>query len=259
MLQPPLDHHYVVMHLGGAKRVTRSRDGPQLSAVVDCGSLTFVPAGTAHVWRTEGPVAFAHLYVPPARLEDAVNRDFDAEGRDVDLVGSVGRRDRFLEPILGRMIAVLGDESHASELLLDCLLECFYARLVQTHGPRKARRDAAASALAPHRLRRVIDFIDANLGSHLTLADLTGAAGSSQSHFSRSFHSVTGSSPYSYLLKRRIEYAKVLLLTRDDPLDAIGASCGFRQQGQFAYMFKRSVGVGPKRYRMVGCKPRARN
>jgi AraC family transcriptional regulator len=258
MLQPPLDHHYVVMHLGGAKRVVRSRDGPQLATVVDCESLTFVAAGTAHVWHTEGPIAFAHLYVAPRQLEEVIARDFDAEGRDATLNEGVGSRDPFLEPLLAKMISELGKQSRASELLLDGLLEGFYSRLAQTHGPRKARRNETAVALAPHRLRRVIEFIDANLCCPLALADLVAAAGSSQSHFSRSFHGATGSSPYSYLLRRRIAYAKVLLLTSDDPLDAIGTSCGFRQQDQFAYMFKRNVGVGPKRFRMIHCKGRAR-
>ena len=247
--QPPLDHHYVVMHLGGAKRVARSRDGPQVSTLVDCRSLTCVPAGTAYVWRTEGPIAFAHLYVPPRQLETVIACDFDAEGRDATLMECVGSRDRFLEPLMSRMIAEIGNGAQACDLLLDSVLENFYQRLAQTHGPRKARRGVQAVALAPYRLRRVLDFIDANLGVQVTLADLVGAAESSQSHFSRAFHTATGQSPYGYLLRRRIEYAKVLLLTGDEPLASISASCGFRRQDQFAFMFKRVVGVGPKRFR----------
>ncbi len=250
MVQPALDHHYVVMHLGGAKRVARQRDGPTVSTLVERNSLTFVTAGTAYVWQTDGPIAFAHLYVPPRQLEDVIARDFDAEGRDASLIERVGCRDAFLEPLMKKMIERIRTGPDASKLLLDCLLENFYSRLVEKHGLRKAPGRSAPIALAPHRLKRVLDFIDANLASDLRLADLVAAAGSSQSHFSRSFHKATGDSPYRYLLKRRIEFAKVLLLTGDHSLNAISASCGFRRQDQFALMFKRDVGIGPKRFRM---------
>ena len=98
MLQPPLDHHYVVMHLGGAKHVNRRRDGPRVSAVVDDRSLTFVPAGTAYEWQTDGPIAFAHLYVPPRHLETVLEQEFDVGGDGATLIERVGHRDPFLEP-----------------------------------------------------------------------------------------------------------------------------------------------------------------
>ena len=256
MLQPPLDHHYVVMHLGGAKHVARRRDGPRVSTVVDCNSLTFVPAGTAYEWCTSGPIAFAHLYVPPIRLESVIAEEFDAEGRGATLAAQVGCRDRFLEPLFLGIIEEIRSAPVPSRLLLDGLLQNFHERLAQRGGPRKARASLQPLALAPYRLQRVLDYMEANLGRDLGLADLVGAAESSQSHFSHAFHKATGASPYSYLIGRRIAYAKVLLLSGSDSLEAISAACGFQRKDQFAFMFKRRVGVGPKRFRMAAGKGR---
>ena len=104
MIQPPLDHHYLVMHLGGAKRVSRRGDGPAVASVIEDRSITLVPAGSANVWRTEGPIAFAHLYVPPATLSSTIEREFDGEGRDAMLVARVGCRDSSLEPLVATML-----------------------------------------------------------------------------------------------------------------------------------------------------------
>jgi len=82
------------------------------------------------------------------------------------------------------------------------------------------------------------------------LADLVAAAGTSQFHFSRAFHAATGRSPYQYLIARRIEHAKVLLMTADVDLATVANRCGFNSAHQFAAMFKRHAGVGPKRFRL---------
>ena len=251
MVQPPLDHHYVVMHLGGAKHVTRRHDGAPVSAVAESGSLTFVPAGTAYVWRTEGPIAFAHLYVHPAQLDDFLLRDCDADAAGTSLIDRVGSRDAFLEPLFSKMIEVFESSASPSTLLLDSLFACFLARLAQRHLTAPLARPACAVSLAPHRLRRVLEFIEARLGEDIALADLVAAAGTSQYHFSHAFHLATGQSPYHYLLQRRLAYARVLLMTTTEPMEAISDRCGFNSRRQFTVMFKHRMGIGPKRFQML--------
>lgn len=250
MVQPPLDHHYVVMHLDGAKHVSRRRDGCTHSTVAENHSLTLVPAGTAYEWRTSGPIAFAHLYLAPDQLANHLACIFESEGRHASLIDRVGVRDALLEPLLGKMLDVVESSACPSTLLLDSLFESFVVRLAQHHLSASVGARTRAVVLAPHRLRRVLDFIEAHLGDDIALADLVAAAGTSQFHFSRAFHQATGQSPYRYLLQRRVEYARVLLLTSSRSIDSIGALCGFNSRRQFAVMFKRSFGIGPKQFQL---------
>lgn len=250
MVQPPLDHHYAVMHLGGAKQVNRRRDGPTVSSIVDNGSITLVPAGTSYVWRTEGPIAFAHLYLSPRQLAAAIGEAAEADGSVAALVEQVGCRDPILEPLFAKMIDEIATARPPSRLLLDALFESFGLRLAQRHSSLRSQAAPRAVALAPHRLRRVVDFIDANLGRDIGLADLVSAAGTSQFHFSRAFQLAAGCSPYRYLLRRRIDYARVLLLATDESLEAISGRCGFNSRHQFSVIFKRVAGIGPKRFRL---------
>ncbi len=249
--QPPLDRHYVVMHLGGSKRVTRRRDGPSLDTIAEMGSLTFVPAGTAFSWRTSGPIAFAHLYVGQRQLEDTISNQFEQEADGVSLIDRVGCCDALLQPLFRAMLGEIESAESASALLLDSLLESFLIRLARAHASCAIATRLRPVALAPHRLHRVLDFIEAKLGENIRLDDLAHAAGSSQFHFSHSFRQATGCSPYRYLIQRRIEYAKVMLITGNESLATISAQCGFKSQRQFAVMFKEMIGVGPKRFRIM--------
>ena len=250
MVQPPLDHHYVVMHLGGAKHVTRRRDGPAVSSIAENGSITLVPAGTAYEWKTVGPIGFAHLYLSPRQLERQIGAQFEIQASGVSVVERVGCRDQQLEPLFARMVDELAESLEPSRLLLDSLLESLVIRLALRHSSAPPGSGAATVALAPHRLRRVLDFIDANLGEDIGLEDLVAAAGTSQFHFSRAFRVATGSAPYRYLLMRRIDYARVLLLAGREPLTEVGARCGFNSRHQFSLMFKRVTGITPKRFRL---------
>ncbi|MEO5881141.1 MAG: AraC family transcriptional regulator [Caldimonas sp.] len=249
MVQPPLDHHYIVVHLGGAKRVTRRRDGPLVEGIAEPGSITVVPAGTAYVWRTHGPIAFAHLYVEPQRLGTIFEEELDADPRGIGPVERVACRDPLLEPLLGRMLAEIEAGMDASPLLLDSLLAGVLLRLARQHRSCAPRRAVAALALAPHRLRRVLEFIEAHLGNEIALADLARESGAGASHFSHAFHAATGESPYRYVTQRRVEYAQVLLLASDEPIHAVGAMCGFNSRHQFAVTFKHHVGLSPRQFR----------
>jgi AraC family transcriptional regulator len=149
------------------------------------------------------------------------------------------------------MIAEIRGGGRSSRLLLDSLLESLCVRLAEKHASLSPRGVSTPVALASHRLRRVLEFMDANIGNDIALADLVAAAGTSQFHFSRAFHAATGCSPYRYLIRRRIAYAKVLLLTGTDSLGSVSSVCGFNSPHQFAVMFKQEAGVGPKRFRMT--------
>lgn len=257
MVQPPLDAHYVVMHLGGPKHVTRRRDGPMVATVVEVDSLTLVPAGSSFIWQTRGPIAFAHLYLTQLHLEDVLNCQFDGRGKGASLIERVGYRDALLQSLFRLMLNEIELGQAASTLLLDQLLDCFIGRLILAHAARPIFGSSRPVALAAYRLRRVLDFIESNLRADIQLSDLAKAAGSSQFHFCRAFHAVMGCSPYRYLIVRRIEHAKAVLMTSDESLEQIATRCGFNSRRQFAVMFKQIAGIGPRQFRTM-TEPRNR-
>jgi AraC family transcriptional regulator len=109
--------------------------------------------------------------------------------------------------------------------------------------------DAPRGGLPPASLRRVLEYIEANLDSNIRLDILAREVGVSAFHFSRLFKQSTGSSPHQYLLHRRLDRAKTLLRQRAMSLADVSTSTGFADQSHFTKVFRRFTGVTPSEYR----------
>ena len=68
-------------------------------------------------------------------------------------------------------------------------------------------------------------------------------------HFAAQFRVSTGIRPHEYLLRRRIERARDLLLQHDSSIADIALSVGFQAQSHFTTVFKRFMGDTPHQWR----------
>lgn len=99
------------------------------------------------------------------------------------------------------------------------------------------------------RMRRVCDYVEANLPHHISLQDLADVAALSQYHFSRQFTEKAGISPLRYVMARRVELAKRELLRPGTSIAEVAYACGFSGQSHFTTAFKAAVGATPGEYR----------
>ena len=99
------------------------------------------------------------------------------------------------------------------------------------------------------RLRRARDTMDRDYARPLDVPALARVALMSPGHFSRSFRSAFGESPYSYLMTRRIERAKALLRRGDLTVTEVCFEVGCTSLGSFSSRFTELVGESPSAYR----------
>ena len=81
------------------------------------------------------------------------------------------------------------------------------------------------------------------------VAQMTGRSGLSIRTFARRFRAATGYVPIDYVHAIRIEEAKQLLETAQQPIDEIGRAVGYEDPASFRRLFKRLAGVTPGGYR----------
>ena len=113
----------------------------------------------------------------------------------------------------------------------------------------RSEPEIARGGLAPATLRRVRDYVDANLAEPIDLASLAGVAELSPFHFARVFKQAEGVTPHRYVLERRVAKARRLLTDTDEPLGQIALTAGFADQSHFARRFREVVGLPPGEYR----------
>ena len=98
-------------------------------------------------------------------------------------------------------------------------------------------------------VRRARDLMDREYARPLDVAALARAALMSPGHFSRQFRAAYGETPYSYLMTRRIERAKLLLRRGDLSVTEVCLEVGCTSLGSFSSRFSELVGESPSAYR----------
>jgi AraC family transcriptional regulator len=100
----------------------------------------------------------------------------------------------------------------------------------------------------------VLDYIDTHLDVDIALSDLAGLLALPIDTFARQFRATTGTAPYAYVIKRRVEQASSLLRETDMQISEIALALGFSSQSHFTTTFRRVMGTTPQAYR-THCRP----
>ena len=238
---------------------------------VDCGegvkSLSTVPGGfyvapanAIAKWEGDGAHDISLLAIP----EDYVSKLLpETPCATVQNPLSPMLNTQLVDPALDHLMEQIWEasveDSRGNALQVDGMLLNIIGRLV-AHADARAKTQtgtATAKPLEPSRLKRVIDYIDAHLDEVIAMPDLARVACLSQHHFARVFRAATNMSPHAYVTHRRIERAQHLLIRTDTPLVQVALMCGFGTQAHFSTVFKKHIGIPPKRFRMEHAQKRA--
>lgn len=159
------------------------------------------------------------------------------------------------DDITYRFVAQLLPPEEASKVMNGFYTSALHAALVAQLARLRQRNEGAnGSRLNPlpkWRLKRVQDFVVANLEERITLHTLAAVAGVSRMYFAAQFRQATGMRPHDYVLESRIAAARTMLADHRRPIVDIALSVGFQTQSHFTTVFKNRVGMTPNRFRQA--------
>jgi AraC-like DNA-binding protein len=92
-------------------------------------------------------------------------------------------------------------------------------------------------------------YLDQNIEESVTMDQLSEAHSITPRHINRLFKKELGTTPYNYLLDKKIELAKNLLANTNIPVSSIAGKLKFADAYYFSNMFKRKTGLSPRQYR----------
>jgi AraC-like DNA-binding protein len=105
-------------------------------------------------------------------------------------------------------------------------------------------------------IERARQFLDAEKTRVVHSRELEAVTGLSRYDLSRQFRIMFGTSPYRYLLMRRLEFARERI-HRDRPLVEVAVDAGFADQAHFTRVFRSAFGLTPSRYRALRARRRS--
>ncbi|MFJ7005979.1 MULTISPECIES: AraC family transcriptional regulator [Pseudomonas] len=214
----------------------------------EAGRMLVVPSDTQSHWEVDGERTILVLALPndtikgllgvncPARISEAFRRLAEDTWHDA-----------FLELMMTRLWECCSGNDPANALLGDGLLMSILSSMLKRAGTDLHANTAVV--LPQWRIKRVEQFVEANLNGEISIEDLSAAAGLSRRHFSRSFHQQLGLTPHRWLMKVRTDKAKAMLIGSNLSLCEIAEACGFASQSHFATMFKQQTNTTPSRWR----------
>jgi AraC-like DNA-binding protein len=113
---------------------------------------------------------------------------------------------------------------------------------------RAARRSAAAQRpVAEPALRRAREFLSAHCTRVVRAEELEALTGLSRFELCTQFKRCFGTTPYRYLMMRRLDAVRARL-QRGERLSALALDCGFADQAHMTRMFKAAVGLTPRQF-----------
>jgi AraC family transcriptional regulator len=229
--------HRMVLPLSGldGRLVTVQFEGGRTKEFAWHGQLGFYPAGT-QTRTVAGAAKSLHLQWRP---------DPETAGRLEPLNPFEDRLIALCAQAIGREL----DGGASDRLFVESLGNAIIIKLMRNFLPSSAIETPQTSGLSRERLRRLVEYVDAHLGDELTLDALAAVACLSPYHLSRSFRRAMGIGLHRYVVQRRIERAKRLVLETDLSMAAIAWTVGFESQAAFTKRFRQEVGQPPSHLR----------
>ncbi len=191
---------------------------------------------------TDGGFGYRQLYVEPALIFEAVRV---LRGRPCSL--PFVRTPVVISPKLSDAIAG-AFEGGREPLAIDSLIVQLAEGLVDAdpscvHVPIPRHFDITA-------IQRARQFLDAEKRRVVRSEELEAVTGLTRYDLARQFRLMCGTSPYRYLLMRRLDFAREEI-ARCRPLGDVAFDAGFADQAHFSRMFKAAFGLAPARYRAL--------
>lgn len=200
-----------------------------------------VPGGASGWWEDQADCDMVAVRLSPGLLSSTADALGLPAGR-AELAPRIGARDPLIEHVVRALMAELQAPAPAGRIYADSLATALTTRLLQSFGPVGV---AGRQTLSKPQIRRIVDYVEANLDSDLTLNQLAEVAGMSVPHLTTLFRRTMGQSVHGYVMERRVQRARSLLLDHRMTIAQVALETGFAHQSHLARWMRRLLGVTP--------------
>jgi AraC family transcriptional regulator len=238
-----LQHSLVITDPKSCFQAERRLDGKFKHYAHGNGRVDVIPAFLNHSTNWDREVEFSAIAICPTLLNQTTQESMQ---REIELIPQLAIYDPVIQQLALALKIEIQTGCMSGRLYGELLGTALAARLVHNYAVSKP--EFKANGLSQSQLKRIIDYMQANLTQDLSILDLATLTGMSESHFSRSFKQSVGIAPYRYLMQQRVERAKQLLKKQSIAISTIALDCGFANQTHLTKVFRQMTGITPKAY-----------
>ncbi len=241
---PESEDVVVDLHMGAPAKMACRRGGERFIGTSLRGHVGIIPANVSMRWEMFDDNDLALVLNVPQKLIAAVASEFDVDPTKIEIRNRFQIRDSQLETISLAVKNELELGCPSGRLYLEGLGVAMASRLLTYHSS-LAKYSKAQNGLTDRRLKQVLSFIEDNLAKDLSLEQIAAVAHVSPSHLKGVFRRSMGVPVYQYVIQRRVEFAKSLLLQENLSIAEVASASGFAHQSHLARHMRRILGASP--------------
>ncbi len=248
---PALSDHWLSLHLGNPTHIIQKRDDRLHESILQEGDNLFIPAGQPSYWcQDKGGITCSPLFIclKPELIQQVAEAS-DIDSNRFDLAHSFGQQDSQLHQIGMLLFAELRSGGVMGKLYVESLTQVLVIHLLRHYSNLIQPITAQNRSFTRTQLQQAIDYIHTYLDRDLSLAELASVVNISPTYFASLFKQEMGISPHQYVIRQRVEQAKLMLAKTDLAIADIALQVGFSSQSHLTQQFKRFTGMTPKQVR----------
>ena len=228
-----------------AEILYRTVDGRSQSQTSTDRQISVIPPRQPHQLNWLRSADLTLIRLAPEFVGDIAHK---SGMRGVEIVGQYGAFDPVIWHLGRELRGELRRHRELDAGYLDSVAMVLARHLLSTYAS-AVRQSVDSGGLPRYKLRRAVDYINDNIGEDISFRDIAAHLKMSAYHFARMFKQTTGESPHHYIMHRRMERAKTLLVDARLPISDVAFEVGYKSQSHFTTCFGRLTGLTPAAFR----------
>lgn len=239
--------HTITIYTGKPVNVELQAEGRWQQKTYTKGVVGIYPAFAPHIVNWNDEIEFIEIDLDPQFLTRFVDEFINIDR--CEIIPQSAINDPLIYSIGMALKVELESDNLGDRLYAESAATMLAAHILRHYSTQISTLKEVFGGLSRFKLRQVVDYMNTHIEKNLSLIELSAIVQISPHHFARSFKQSTGFSPHQYLINRRIQLAKNLLLKSDLTLAEIALQVGFHDQSRFTSVFRKHTGITPKKYR----------
>ena len=242
---PALSDFVIVAYRHGTTDMQRRFEGAWTRARCSPGDLSLLTRSQWSHWHWTAPIDVTHVYLTDRLVSGIASEVTDRTAAEVRLHDVLRIQDPILSSIVDAVTREASMPRPGGAIYAEAVATQLVVHLIRNYASIKCEESRAKGGLTTVQRKRLADYVDAHLHEPLCLEQLAGAVGLGLWSFTRRFRDSFGCTPHRYLVERRLERARELLLRSAMPVKEVASVCGFADQAHMTRLFKERLNATP--------------
>ncbi|WP_425074176.1 helix-turn-helix domain-containing protein [Sagittula sp. S175] len=249
VIVPGMKDFMLVGYRSGSTPMQRRFDGRWTQETLGPGAASLLTRAQQVSWNWKEPIDVTHVYLSGALVAEVASEVLDCTVSEVSLA-DVLRTD---DPVMTQAMQMIAGEAQAQglggALYVDSVARGLVVHLLRRYAEVRTPLARPEGALSLAQERRIVEYINAHLGTGMDLKVMADVVGLTPCLFARQFRRSFGKPPYAFVTAQRLDRARRLLATTTEPIKTIALDCGFSDQAHLTRMFRATYGETPAVFR----------